>query len=248
MAPPTTTTTTTYTQPQYNYGQTTPQRTGRVFSRIEVRDILIAWLGLGLAFFMADASDFGLPFPGVGALLSGSFKAMELFAITLTTLGFGFVFHELMHKFTAERYGYWAEFRMWPFGLVLALITSFLGIIFAAPGATYIAGTNISESENGKISVAGPLTNVFVAGIFLPILLYGLSIVPPSPAPGYVPFWAYLGLYGVGINIFLALFNMLPFMPLDGAKVFKWSKPRWAALFIPLVIAFIVFFIETGFF
>lgn len=245
VAPPATST--TYSQANYSFGQTAPVRSGRVFSRIEIRDILVAWLGLGLAFFMANSSNFDIPFPGLLSLASGDLRAVELFVITLTTLGFGFVFHELMHKFTAERYGFWAEFRMWPFGLVLALVTSLIGFIFAAPGATYIAGNNISESENGKISMAGPLTNVIVAGIFLPILLYGLATVPATATVREIPFWVYLGLYGVGINIFLALFNMLPFMPLDGAKVFKWSRGRWASLFIPLAAAFILFFLYTGF-
>jgi len=30
---------------------------------------------------------------------------------------------------------------------------------------------------------------------------------------------------------------MLPVMPLDGAKVFHWSKPIWVAVFIPLLLA-----------
>ncbi len=205
---------------------------GKPFSRMEVRDIVIAWVGLGLAFFFAIV--------GVGSVLAGSggraicesvgkvcLSQTQVFTISLATVGTGFVLHELSHKFTAQRYGFWAEFRMWPMGLVLALVTSMIGFIFAAPGATYISGTNISEAENGKISLAGPLTNVLVAVAFLPVLVFGHSF-----------FLAYLGYEGVFINIFLALFNMLPVMPLDGAKVFRWSKVRWASVFGPLVLIF----------
>ncbi len=207
---------------------------GKPFSRVEVRDILIAWLGLGLAF------SFSLL--GVGNILGGvggrniceptgraCLSQTQVFTISLATVGAGFVLHELSHKFSAQRYGYWAEFRMWPFGLVLALVTSLIGFIFAAPGATYISGANISESENGKISVAGPLTNVIVALAFLPFWLFGHGF-----------FLLFLGYEGFFINIFLALFNMLPLMPLDGAKVFRWSKTRWASVFGPLALVFVM--------
>jgi len=188
---------------------------GSPFSGLEVRDIAIAWVGLGTAFTIALR----------GALVLG---LPELFLISLTTVGAGFVLHELSHKFTAQNYGYWAEFRMWPLGLVLALVTSLIGFIFAAPGATYISGANISQSENGKISIAGPLTNVGVAAAFFPLLFLNST------------FLAELGFIGTQINIFLALFNMLPIMPLDGAKVFHWNKLVWAGVFLPLLVAFAV--------
>ncbi len=46
----------------------------------------------------------------------------------------------------------------------------------------------------------------------------------------------YLGSY---FNFFLALFNMLPIFVLDGAKVFRWNKLLWAAVFVPLVIVWV---------
>jgi Zn-dependent protease len=149
--------------------------------------------------------------------------ALYLLLISMVTVGSGFVLHELSHKFVARRYGYWAEFRMWPLGLVLALATSVVGFIFAAPGATYISGTNITGSQNGKISLAGPLTNIAVAGVFLP--MYFLPGLPNL-----------LGLIGVRINIFLAFFNMLPIGPLDGSKVFRWNTFFWVLAFVPLVV------------
>ncbi|MDV3277490.1 MAG: hypothetical protein LYZ69_03365 [Nitrososphaerales archaeon] len=230
VAPPPTTFSWSDTTPSY----TAPRPTAaHIFSKVEVRDIFVAWFGLGFAFFLAFQRG------GLGnlpALFAGSpGEVASVFLISLITVGSGFVLHELSHKFTAQRYGYWAEFRMWPLGLVLALITSLIGFIFAAPGATYISGMNISQSENGKISLAGPLTNVAVAAVFLPILF----ISPPFS------FWSALGSEGVFVNVFLALFNLLPVMPLDGAKVFAWSKPRWAAVFVPLAAVFV--FVLFGF-
>ena len=193
-------------------------RPAGVYTRIEKRDKVIAWLALGFAF--------ALSLGGGGALLIESgvtpTSVAYLVALALLTVGPGFVFHELSHKFVAQRYGFWAEFRMWPMGLALALITSLIGFIFAAPGATYISGMNISREENGRISVAGPLVNIMIGALFLPFLLY-------SPTGGFL---FYVGLIGSYINFFLSLFNLLPFGPLDGAKVFRWNAPLWVAAFV----------------
>ena len=221
FAPPPTT---TYTETQPAYAG--PQQRGRtVFSGIEVRDIVVAWLALGVAFTIAISSR------GFGTATFSDLTAA--FGISLATVGSGFVLHELSHKFVAQRYGFWAEFRVWPMGLVLALVTSFIGFIFAAPGATYISGMNISQEENGKISLAGPLTNIAVAVAFVPLILF---------SPNLSAFWFDLGSEGVSINIFLALFNLLPVPPLDGSKVFAWSKVRWAAVFVPLALLFLYLF------
>jgi len=197
-----------------------------LFSQKEVRDILIAWAALALAFTIAYGG-------GVSGsrLLSGR-GFVELFFVAFVAVGSGFVLHELMHKFTAERYGYWAEFRMWVMGIVLALITSTLGFIFAAPGATYIQGTNVTDKQNALISLAGPATNVVIAIGFLLLGAVGTGLLGE------------VGLVGFPVNLFLATFNMLPVMPLDGAKVFHWNKVIWVAVFVPLVISvvFVFFF------
>jgi len=195
-----------------------------MFSQKEVRDIIIAWAALALAFTIAYSG--GLA--GGGSLIRGGFPT--LFFVAFVAVGSGFVLHELMHKFTAERYGYWAEFRMWVMGIVLALITSTLGFIFAAPGATYIQGYNVSERQNGIISLAGPATNVVIAFVFLLVGIVGTGIVSE------------IGAIGFPVNLFLATFNMLPIMPLDGAKVFRWSKILWAAFFVPLLIGVLLIF------
>jgi Zn-dependent protease len=230
IAPPQTTF--SWTEPVAAPPQYTP---GRPFSTKEVRDILIAWVGLGLAFFLAiDGVSSVLTGSGGRAICSGGtcLSVVQIFAVSLATVGSGFVLHELSHKFVAQRYRYWAEFRMWPLGLVLALVTSTLGFIFAAPGATYISGSNISRSQNGKISIAGPLTNVAVAAAFVPVWLLGSGL-----------FLGFLGSEGVFINVFLALFNLLPVGPLDGAKVFNWSKVAWVAVFLPLGAVFAFFLV-----
>jgi Zn-dependent protease len=140
-----------------------------------------------------------------------------LIPVTLVSVGLGFVLHELSHKFVAIHYGFYAEYRMWVQGLILALITAYFGFVFAAPGAVYIHGEYISKEENGKISLAGPMTNVVLAFIFM-----GIAFLFQSPSLIYL-----MGILGFTVNSFLALFNLIPLSVFDGAKVFKWNPVIW---------------------
>jgi Zn-dependent protease len=101
---------------------------------------------------------------------------------------------------------------MWPFGIVLALITSVIGIIFAAPGAVNISGI-YGKDQVGKIALAGPMTNLLLGFAFL-----GLAAVTiPSSLISNVFYFA------ATINVWFSFFNMIPFPPLDGSKVIRWN-------------------------
>ncbi|MDP3881288.1 MAG: hypothetical protein Q8Q31_00220 [Nanoarchaeota archaeon] len=176
------------------------------FSQIEIRDLLFAGLIISLAFGILLAG-------GLKGLTSGGLF-LTIFVIAFLTAGIGFLLHELMHKYVAQKYGLMAEFRAFYPMLGLALLFSFFGFIIAAPGAVFIYGM-VNKERNGKISVAGPWTNIVLALIFL-----AFALVLPN-ATGALN---YLLTYGLYINAFLALFNMIPAMPFDGAKVLAWNK------------------------
>lgn len=191
-----------------------PIRVGRIqFRSGEIRDLFVAWGALGLAF----ALFFG---GGATALTEPGF--LVLLAISLLTAGIGFLLHELAHKVVAIRYGQVAEFRA-DFGmLVLAIATALAGFIFAAPGAVHHRG-RITDRQHGHIAIAGPVTNLALAVGFLPLVFI------PIPVIGQ------LGAFGVGINCFLAAFNMIPFGPLDGRTVLRWSWIAFAVTFVTSV-------------
>ncbi len=184
------------------------------FSSREIRDIIISMLVI--------AGVFAYVFRNIN---QGDF--ISLIPVTLIAVGLGFVFHELAHKFVAIHYGFFAEYRLWTEGLVLAIITAAFGFVFAAPGAVYIHGQYISSEENGKISIAGPLTNIALAIIFF-ILVQFLS---------FSPILTLICSLGFTINSFLAFFNLVPVFMLDGAKVLKWNPVVWV---ITIGIAFIM--------
>lgn len=193
-------------------------------SKIELRDIAKAWIVLSLAFACIYAGANFLD-GTISKIFSTQF--IFLFLISLFTAGLGFLLHELTHKFVAQRYGCVAEFRAWDQFLFLALgMAAFIGFLFAAPGAVMISGM-ITRRENGIVSVAGPATNYVLGFLFL-----GLTFL--------IPAFKSIFLIGFSINMMLGLFNMIPFGPLDGLKVFYWNKVAWGAMVV--VGIFFVFF------
>lgn len=145
-----------------------------------------------------------------------------VFMVMLVAVGAAFIFHELAHKFVAQRYGCWAEYRMWETGLIIAFFLAVtVGMVFAAPGAVYIESRyyQISKRENGLISLAGPLTNLTLGIAFL-TLTFKEGIIGA------------LGSVGFFVNTWLALFNLIPFPPLDGSKVMGWNPAVWGMVFV----------------
>ncbi len=188
------------------------------FSKQEKKDLLFAWVLLSIAF--------AILLSGVSFSFSNFILAI---IISFFTAGLGFLLHELMHKKIAQGYGLFAEFRASYRMLFLAILFSFFGFIIAAPGAVMIRG-RVTEEKNGKISLAGPATNVLLAVFFLiPFVIFN-----PSPETFFFLFFS----YGLLINSLLAAFNLIPVGNFDGRKVLRWNKPVY---FTTLAIALSLF-------
>lgn len=184
------------------------------FSKIEIRDISIAILVLSVSFTLIYRGNKGFFSDDYVTNILCWFGVSFLFVIT------SFMMHEMGHKFTAQRFGAWSEFRMYPMGLLICLISSMFGFLFAMPGAVYINGY-ITEEQNGRISVAGPAVNIALCAIALVVaILFGGA---------YTKVGAIL-LVLAHLNSFLAVFNMLPIGPLDGGKILKWNGPVYGVM------------------
>lgn len=201
--------TTAYPPPQIQY----------TTSRVEIRDLVIAFAVLTFDLMLIIGS---LSLFAGGANLTG-FLSPTTFAIAATAALTGFLAHELAHKFIAQRHHAWAEFRMSPFGLVFSVMTASFGFLFAAPGATVVGGMN-DLREWGKTSLAGPMTNLAFSAIFLSGAVATAAAQLPAVVIGAL-------LWLTFFNGWFATFNLLPFGPLDGAKVLRWSRPTWASAF-----------------
>ena len=191
------------------------------FTSSEVRDLIIAFVIISLCFAIANA----------GRDLN---RIISLLPIVMVGVGAGFILHELGHKFVSMKYGYWAEFKLWPEGLIFALITSFFGFVFAAPGAVYTYANYMTDEINGKISIAGPVVNMILAIIFLAIAaaVYPSALYSETSALIFIICGT-----AYSINSFLAAFNLLPIGNLDGSKVLRWNAGIW---FVAIAIAAIM--------
>jgi Zn-dependent protease len=107
---------------------------------------------------------------------------------------------------------------------------------------------NLSDQRYGslKVAIAGPISNFIIAlilGLFLRFFAQGLL----AAGTVSVAFIQLLGLI-VFVNIILGLFNLIPFPPLDGSKVFADLFPRQWNFFMQLGPFGIVFALLIAFF
>ena|SRR3989338_3934850 len=199
------------------------------FTFSEIKEIGISAIVLSVAFAIAYSN-------GIFGLNFASLPVLALFAFV--AVGIGFLAHELIgHKLIAQRLGLHAQYHMWRFGLVIAMLSSLAGFVFAAPGAVYVSPkvdlwgrqAAVSKKRMGIVSLFGPVVNLVLVGVFLP-----LSVFSPISIMG-------IELFGLAVfvNLWLAIFNMLPIPPLDGSKVFAWDKRIWVAFFAALIGLFV---------
>ncbi|MCU0495113.1 MAG: peptidase M50 [Chloroflexaceae bacterium] len=169
--------------------------------RNDAIELLKAWAGTSLAFAVAQAG---------GNILSGNFWLL-LLPIAAATCGIGFLLHELAHRVVARNYGAQAHFIANNGWLLISIVLAFTGFFIAAPGAVWHRGY-LTKMQGGLIALAGPVTNLVLALLFL-----ALALLAPVGWLGLV------GAVGFRINAWLGLFNMIPFGPFDGAKVLDWD-------------------------
>lgn len=182
----------------------TPRPRTLRFSRIEIRHLIV---GTALVTLAGISFYLGRPLSVLGLALSSVLFSM------------GFILHELAHKYVAQGYGLWAEFRLNMTGLLLTALSVVSPIKFIAPGAVMIAGF-ADKNRMGRTAFAGPLVNIVITTALLILL-------PAIPSPAL--YQAILA--GAAINAFLAVFNLIPFAVFDGQKVYTWDRRYWAALF-----------------
>lgn len=120
--------------------------------------------------------------------------------------------HELGHKFIAMAFGLSAEFFVSYWGLGLGMFLKMVGapfIIFIPGYVTIPYDTHVLVS--GIVAFAGPFMNVVIwiaAGIYLKYFKLNHKQM-------------ILAVLTKKINMFLFIFNMIPFGLFDGAKVFR---------------------------
>ncbi len=138
-----------------------------------------------------------------------------------------FLVHELAHKFLAQYYGSWAEFRAQISGLLITAISALpiMPFKFIAPGAVMVG---LSDGNKfGRVALIGPLTNLVMGFSFLLLSLFNGS---------YSPYFT----IGASFNGWIAMFNLIPLGVLDGQKIFDWNKIAWGITMAAAMGLFII--------
>ena len=204
------------------------------FSRKEIRDLLIA----GALVTLVALSLFGSPYGIFGALpvvadyLTSAYwwYPVVLVVVFLSS----FVIHEMAHKLVAQHYGMWSEFRMTTYGYYLSAFAILLSVPVFGTGAVF---TEMSGNPDhaAKSTFAGPLSNAIISSGLLVITVVSAFAMSGIHFPfGPILRWAII------LNAMLGLFNMIPFPPLDGAKIFMWRKKLWALQMSVMVVLLIM--------
>ncbi len=189
------------------------------FSTTEKRDLFAATSLFVLVELSIVIIPGGLFIPNLFDILSSINQDTIISMIILGLLSVPlFLFHELAHKFVAQAYGLSSEFRFFPNMAIFSLFSILMPIKMIAPGVVQSTGSYRVDLE-ARIAMAGPLVNLMLGGIFL-----FLSVFFPVD-------WANLLLFVSKFSFDLALFNLLPFFVLDGAKVLRWHSGVFGIIF-----------------
>lgn len=143
----------------------------------------------------------------------------EILVILLPVLVFALVFHEFAHAWMADKLGdptakNEGRLTLNPaahLDLFGSLMLLFAGFGWAKPVPVNTRNLANPRQDMMKIAFAGPASNLFLAFLGGTLLrMLGLSSI----------FGTVLVLF-TQINIMLAVFNMIPIMPLDGSQIFS---------------------------
>lgn len=149
-----------------------------------------------------------------------------------------FPIHECAHAFvarllgddTAERQG---RLTLNPFAHIdlmgaIAMCICCIGWAKPTPVDLRKCKKTSMRTANALVSLAGPLSNLIMS--LLLMIIYKLILInaPASEVSGYVCLAIF---YAADINVFLAVFNLLPIPPFDGYHILASVLPAKAVVF-----------------
>ncbi len=167
-------------------------------------------------------------------LTSGDLQQILLYLLTMCLMLFFIMpVHECAHGLmakvlgddTAERAGRLTLNPMAHLNLYGALFMFFFGFGWAEPVPVNPVRFNNQKRRQGYMALvafAGPLSNLIMAVLGMLIYRGGLCF---EMNEAFYESFTFVMLRIVILNIGLAVFNLLPIMPLDGSKILNWIMP-----------------------
>ncbi len=190
------------------------------------------------------------------------------FLLLAPVLLFSIIAHEYAHGYAALRQGDATAYQLgrltWnpikhidPFlSIILPILTFYVGgFMFGGAKPVPVNPRNYRNFKKGDIivSLAGVAVNFIIAiGCIVLVVLIGMIGRRAQAALPELYLLQTMMLYGVMINIVLAIFNLVPIPPLDGSHVMKYLlPPAWALQYqragqFGLIIVFAVLLFAPG--
>lgn len=155
---------------------------------------------------------------------------LEKFIYIIPAIIYGFTIHELSHAFTAVKLGdntprELGRYTLNPLSHIDPI--GFIMIIFAGIGWAKPVTYQSSNLRNPKtdpviVALAGPLANLLSAILFT--MIFKLLVVMRIQGSESLSIYGFVH-YLISVNMMLAVFNLLPFPPLDGSHIFLHLLP-----------------------
>lgn len=166
---------------------------------------------------------------------------VQRIVVWLLPVIFAITGHEVAHGWMAKRYGDKTAERegrltlnplkhIDPVGTLIVpglLLITFTGFIFGWAKPVPIDPRNFKNPKRATmmVALAGPVSNLLMAFAWSMVARFGVMLEVEFISMPLI----YSGVAGITINLVLALINMLPIPPLDGARVLSGLLPDYWA-------------------
>lgn len=184
----------------------------------EIVVLLISPLVLAAAFILAEKT-WNLP------------AAIGIYVIIAAV---AMIARDLVQKMVARHYAIPSELRFWGLGtLILFLTGGYFGNVFGA-ATRFDLNEAVANEESGAarkkvafVALAGPVISIVLAAAFISLFpLGGLFYL--------------VAITGFSMNLMSAAYAMMPFIPMEGADVYRWHAKVWLLMFVPLILGYMI--------
>ncbi len=140
---------------------------------------------------------------------------------------------ELLQRGYARKLSMYSQYKIWIPGLIMAIISPFMGFAFVTPGHVDFSSKYYERYGRKQISISMKQIGIIINAGFWFSMGFGI-------------FSMILGISGLTIfstiakmNFYIAFFNMWPLANLDGVKIIRWKPSLWV-FYIILSLGFLI--------